>query len=178
MYEWNGRVHVELFLPFGLRTAPIIFNLFSEAIHWVMVSLGWKLCHYIDDFLLVLPPQTGCDTQKAAADFSHICESVGFAIEETKNKEGTLVDFLGLEIDTMAMQARLPLDKHQHALQLVTDTLEKCSIPFYKLEKLLGFLSFCCAVLPLGRPFLRQIFNLLNRKTHHLAHVRISSAAK
>ena len=178
MYEWNGKVYYELFLPFGLRTAPIIFNLFSEAIHWIMMSLGWKLCHYMDDFLLVLPPQIGCDAPKAAAEFLHTCESVGFAIEEKKNREGTLVDFLGLEIDTMDMQARLPPDKHQHALQLVTDTLEKHSIPFYELERLLGFLSFCCAVLPLGRPFLRQVFNLLNRKTHHLAHVRVSSAAK
>ena len=176
MYRWNGKVYVELFLPFGLRTAPLIFNLFSEAIHWIMLTLGWDLCHYIDDFLLVLPPSG--DVEKAKNDFSRTCEAIGFTIEHKKDKDGTLVDFLGLEIDTMAMEARLPPDKHRRALQIVNETLEKDSIPFYTLEKLLGFLSFCCAVLPLGRPFLRQIFNLLNRKTHHLAHVRISSAAR
>src|SRR5205814_9230098 len=57
IYEWDGRIYVELFLPFGLRTAPIIFNLFSEAIHWIMQLKGYDLCHYIDDFLLILPPE-------------------------------------------------------------------------------------------------------------------------
>jgi len=177
MYEWNGRIYVELFLPFGLRTAPLIFNLFSEAIHWVMQLKGYNLCHYIDDFLLILPPESPM-IHTAANDFSEVCDTMGFMIEQKKNKEGTLVDFLGLEIDTMAMEARLPPDKHQRALSIVVDILQRKSISFHTLEKLLGFLSFCCAVIPLGRPFLRQIFNLLNRKTHHLAHIRISKAAK
>ena len=171
MYEWNGRIYVELFLPFGLRTAPLIFNLFSEAIHWVMQLKGYNLCHYIDDFLLILPPESPM-IHTAANDFSEVCDTMGFMIEQKKNKEGTLVDFLGLEIDTMAMEARLPPDKHQRALSIVVDILQRKSISFHTLEKLLGFLSFCCAVIPLGRPFLRQIFNLLNRKTHHLTHIR------
>src|SRR5947207_345982 len=177
MYEWDGRIYVELFLPFGLRTAPIIFNLFSEAIHWIMQLKGYDICHYIDDFLLVLTPEPE-KVQVAANDFSETCETMGFAIEQRKNIEGTLVDFLGLEIDTTVMEARLPPDKHKRALALVTDILRRKSIPFHVLEKLLGFLSFCCAVIPLGRPFLRQVFNLLNRKTHHLAHIRITKAAK
>src|SRR5437667_796757 len=78
----------------------------------------------------------------------------------------------------MPMYARLPQDKNQRALSIVVDIFQRKSISFHTLEKLLGFLSFCCAVIPLGRPFLRQIFNLLNRKTHHLAHIRISKAAK
>jgi len=177
MYEWNGKIYVELFLPFGLRTAPLIFNLFSEAIHWVMQLKGYNLCHYIDDFLLVLPPgRTMVHT--AAKDFSEVCETIGFTIEQKKNKEGTLVDFLGLEIDTIAMEARLPPDKHKRALSIVADTLQRKSISFHALEQLLGFLSFCCVVIPLGRPFLQQIFNLLNRKTHRLASIRISKAAK
>ena len=178
LYEWEGRFYVELFLPFGLRTAPIIFNLFSEAIHWIMELKGWNLSHYIDDFLVVLSQRHKSSLNKAIAEFSDTCETMGFAIEPKKNQEGTVVDFLGLEIDTMAMEARLPPDKHRRALEMVTMMVEKRSIPSYQLEKLLGFLSFCCAVLPLGRPFLRQVFNLLNRKSHHLAHVRITRAAK
>ena len=178
MYEWEGKIYVELFLPFGLRTAPKIFNLFSEAIHWIMEFKGWDLCHYIDDFLMILPPDRSSDIVKASSDFSNACEAMGFTIETKKNIEGTLVDFLGLEIDTMAMEARLPMDKHHRAFEMVSQLIEEQSVSFYKLEKLLGFLSFCCAVVPLGRPFLRQVFNLLNRKSHHLAHVRITKAAK
>ena len=39
IFEWNGIFYVDMFLPFGLRTAPKIFNLFSEALHWVFETL-------------------------------------------------------------------------------------------------------------------------------------------
>ena len=32
IFEWDGSYYMELFLPFGLRTAPFIFNLFGEAL--------------------------------------------------------------------------------------------------------------------------------------------------
>src|SRR5438046_8465802 len=102
---------VELFLPFGLRTTSLIFNLFNEAIHWIMQLIGYNLCHYIDDFLLVLPLES-IMILIVFNDFSEICETMGFMIEEKKNKEETLVDFLDLEIDTMTMKACLSPDKH------------------------------------------------------------------
>jgi hypothetical protein len=114
----------------------------------------------------------------ATSDFSNIYDTMRFMIESKKNKEGTLVEFLDLEIDTMTMKAHLPPDKHQRALSIITNILQMKSISFHTLEKLLDFLSFCCAIIPLNKPFLRQIFNLLNRKTHHFAHIRISKAAK
>ena len=66
---------------------------------------GYNLCHYIDDFLLILPPEPTM-IHTAANDFSQVCDTIGFMIEEKKNKEGTLVDFLGLEIDTMTIISR------------------------------------------------------------------------
>src|SRR5205814_6602980 len=41
----------------------------------------------------------------------------------------------------------------------------------------LGFLSHCCQVIPLGRPFLCQLFSLLQRKAR-FHHTCLSSAAK
>src|SRR5437773_2779265 len=35
IFEWDGKLYIDLFLPFGLRTAPFIFNLFSEGLHWI-----------------------------------------------------------------------------------------------------------------------------------------------
>ena len=59
IFQWNDKFYVDLFLPFGLRTAPRRFNLFSEALHWVFESLlHWDLTHYLDDFLIVFPPGT------------------------------------------------------------------------------------------------------------------------
>jgi hypothetical protein len=35
---WNGVYYKENCLPFGLATAPILFNLFAEALHWILES--------------------------------------------------------------------------------------------------------------------------------------------
>ena len=42
----------------------------------------------------------------ATNDFFETCETMRFMIEEKKNKKGILVDFLGLEIDTMTIISR------------------------------------------------------------------------
>src|SRR5208282_2086707 len=118
----------------------------------------YKLCHYIDDFLLVLPPKS-IMIHTIINDFSKVCDIIDFTIEQKKNKEGTLVDFLSLEIDIMTMKAYLPPNKHQRALSIVVDILQRKFISFHTLEKLLDFLSFYCAIISLGRSFLRQIFN-------------------
>ena len=84
---------------------------------------GYNLCHYIDDFLLILPPESTM-FHTAANDFSKVCDTMGYMIEEKKNKEGTLVAFLGLKIDTMAMEACLAPDKYLRTLSIVVDTLQ------------------------------------------------------
>src|SRR5436305_6983909 len=75
--------------------------------------------------------------------------------------DGCVVDFTGIELDSDKLEARLPKDKHDRALEAVQNTLSRGSISFKSLRSLLGFLSFCTRVIPLGRPFLRQLFNFL-----------------
>src|SRR5271156_6018275 len=36
LFEWEGKFYIDAFLPFGLRTAPFIFNLFAEALDWIL----------------------------------------------------------------------------------------------------------------------------------------------
>ena len=37
-FKWKGICYNEACLPFGLATAPFIFNLFTEAFHWMLQS--------------------------------------------------------------------------------------------------------------------------------------------
>ena len=54
-FLWRGRYYQEICLPFGLCTAPFIFNLFAEAFHWILeLDLYWSVDHYLDDFIAVL----------------------------------------------------------------------------------------------------------------------------
>jgi hypothetical protein len=60
------------------------------------------------------------------------------------------------------MEARLPSAKHAKALLLVRTYLRRRSITLLELQSLIGFLSFAAKVVPLGRPFLRRLYNALS----------------
>ncbi len=49
--RWQGDTYVDAMLPFGLRSAPLIFSAVGDAIAWIMEQHGVAcLDHYIDDF--------------------------------------------------------------------------------------------------------------------------------
>eukprot|EP00731_Ephydatia_muelleri_P032816 Em0024g360a len=73
---WQGQFYVDTCLPFGLRSAPALFNHYAEALDWIMANNnGAQLLHYLDDFLLVGPP--GKDTcQEAMSTAPLACPGV------------------------------------------------------------------------------------------------------
>jgi hypothetical protein len=161
-FQWEGTWWYDKFLPFGLRTSPFIFDLFSRGLNWILQNeFGWTaVLHYLDDFLAVLAPHL--NATQYAEDFDSLCDDLGFTVKHKKSYSGTCTDFLGLEIDTAAMEARLPSEKHAKALLLVRTYLRRRSITLLELQSLIGFLSFAAKVVPLGRPFLRRLYNALS----------------
>jgi hypothetical protein len=80
VFEWDGKFYVDMFLPFGLRTAPRIFNLFAEALHWIFETLfEWNCTRYLDDFLFVFPPRT--DISSVSAEFDNGLKGCGERFE-------------------------------------------------------------------------------------------------
>ena len=59
------------------------------------------------------------------------------------------------------MQVSLPPNKKLRALDAINSLLSASTVSLQSLESTLGFLSHCCQVVPLGCPFLRQLFSLL-----------------
>ena len=175
IFEWQGQFYVDLFLPFGLRTSPRIFNLFSEAIHWVLEQLEWSVSHYLDDFFTVFPP--GSDATGPARIFDEVLNSFGLSKAPEKDECGTIVTHLGFEFDSARMEVQLPPNKLKRAQQAVDFLLAHKSVSQSSLEEILGFLSHCCQVVPLGRPFLRQLFSLLRRKARY-RRSRLNSSAR
>ena len=176
IFEWQGKYYADMFLPFGLRTSLRIFNLFSEAVHWVLEHKhGWSITHYLDDFFAVFPPTS--DPAKHSATFDKVISEFGLTKAAEKDETGTEVMHLGFEFDSDKMEVRLPPNKLRRAQSEVETLLTRKSISQAKLEEVLGFLSHCCQVVPLGRPFLRQLFSLLQRKTR-FRRTRLSSSVK
>jgi hypothetical protein len=152
---------VDCLLLFGLRTAPYIFDLFAKALHWILDSQAnpeFVTIHYLNDFLGFGPASTA-----AAAEFSHqferICDRLGLRIKESKSITGTTAKFGGIELDTLTMEAGLPPAKLHKATQFVEHALKKGKLSLQELQSLIGFLSFCSKVVPLGRSFLRKLYD-------------------
>jgi len=179
IFEWQGKYYVDMFLPFGLRTAPRIFNLFAKALHWVFETLNeWNVTHYLDDFLFVFP--SGTDLAPISTAFDRVLAKFGLSKAAEKDSNGCVIIHLGFEFDSSAMEIRLPPNKKQRPVNAVNSLLSSSTVSLINLESTLGFLSHCCQVVPLGRPFLRQLFSLLCRCTerHRFRRIRIPRAAK
>ena len=88
-------------LPFGLRSAPFLFNELAKALHWIITNNYHipYLIHYLDDFLLVSPTQPACLHAKNTI----VTLFTNLRIPLSWNKiEGpsTLLTFLGIQLDT------------------------------------------------------------------------------
>jgi len=163
-FEWAGTYYSERFLPFGLPTAPYLFNLFAELFHWILAdSLNTlnreaSVIHYLDDFLIVLPPHgNGID---CGSTFAELSSEVGLSIKVAKNEEGTTASFGGVEFNTIAMVIRLPTRKLHKACQLVEAAISQHSLSLVELQTLTGYLNFIAIMVPLGRTFLRRLYNM------------------
>ncbi|KAJ5124315.1 uncharacterized protein N7515_008140 [Penicillium bovifimosum] len=54
-FQWTDSTYVECCLPFGLAMAPFLFNLFAEALHWILQYLlpTFHINHYLDAFIAI-----------------------------------------------------------------------------------------------------------------------------
>jgi len=103
---------VDIFLTFDLRTAPRIFNLFAEALHWIFETLHeWNVTHYLDDFLFVFPPNT--DITAIVVQFDDVLVEFGLTKATEKDSDDCVIMHLGFEFDFKNMQIHLPPNKKQ-----------------------------------------------------------------
>ena len=135
----DGCYWMERFLPFGLRTAPFLFDLFTKALNWILIAvLGWTIVlHYLDDFFGILSPHA--DAGAFANQFDQVCSDLGLAVNHSKDILVTITDFLGIEFDSTRMQARLPPDKLARARNTVKYQLNRATISHHELESAVGF---------------------------------------
>ena len=110
--QWRGVVYYDKALPFGLRSAPKIFTAVADALAWAMTLRGITyLLHYLDDFFFCSPPGSPA-CQQALQIAIPLCSELGFPTAPEKTfGPATIITFLGIEIDSVRQELRLPQDK-------------------------------------------------------------------
>ena len=151
--KWNGSVYIDKVLPFGLRSAPKIFSAVADALLWILNKKGiTKGLHYLDDFVMVAKEHGVALEQKQA--LLSTFENFQVPMEQSK-LEGpvTCLTFLGIEIDTVKLQLRLPRTKLADLKALLATYICHTSIPKKEIERITGLLQFTCKVVrSLSRP--------------------------
>jgi len=160
--RWQEQYYYEVVLPFGLRTSGYRWEEFAEALHFLLERrLGIQLViHYVDDFLLVAPPGEFAYATQQRQRVEEYCRSrlrLPFADEKTTGPT-TQVVFLGIQIDTDAMECRLT-DERVSKLRSLLQAWGNHTHQFTceELMSLVGKLEFACLVIRAGATFLRRI---------------------
>ena len=155
---------VDPMLPFGLRSAPKIFNAVADALHWVLQQAGVRyLFHYLDDYIARFPRVPGGN--------GYHCGSlpgawVPLATHKTDGLTCIIV-FLGIVIDTVAGVLCLPEDKLQRLQELLRTWGDHHSCTRNDLESLVGHLNHAAKVVRSRRAFFRRMLDLLHNTSGH-----------
>jgi hypothetical protein len=72
------------------------------------------------------------------------------------------LEYLGIELDTVLMQARLPIDKLDRIRLLICTFLNRRTCTKREILSLLGHLNFACRVIVPGRTFISRLIGLSN----------------
>lgn len=169
--QWRGHFFIDLALPFGLRSAPYIFSTVADLLEWI-VRRNYHVAflkHYLDDFHTLGPPDSPQCEQNLATCIK-LFSDWGVPLHPDKFEgPSTVMTVLGIELDSLALQARLPKEKFDRISSLIDEWSCKRHCKRKNLESLIGNLQHACKVVPQGRTFLRRMINLLSafRKDDH-----------
>ena len=159
--HWNGGTYIDIALPFGLRSAPKIFNAVADFIALVLVCNGihYQL-HYLDDFLFLAAQDSNRRSQVLSIALQTL-RQLGIPVTVHKTEGPTTVFiFLGILIDTHRFELRLPTDKLLRLQEMIATWTTKCTCQWKELESLLGHLCHAATDIHQGRIFLCDLFPL------------------
>lgn len=168
-FHFDDTFYKECTLSFGCRSSPVLFNAFAEILHWALDRIFLlfprfsRPSHYLDDFF-------GATTSSADAYgpvwlFQTICNALGFVLSPEKvfwNQ--TTLNVLGIDVDSVAMTAKLSRSRQQKLIQACGKLLAGNRADLHEVQTIAGHLQFVCRVTPHGRAFMRRLYNAVKAR--------------
>ena len=178
--HWRDHFYIDTCLPFGLRSAPFLFNEVASALQWILQHnyAIRDMLHYLDDYLMAGPPDDPA-CARFLTTFLQVADQLGVlvAMEKVDGPSPTL-SFLGLLLDSLRQEIRLPPAKLEAMLlELQRWTARKVATK-RELLSLIGKLSFASRAVPAGRLFLRRLITLSTTVSQLHHHIRINAEAR
>ena len=156
---WLGKFFVDTRLQFGLRSSPGIFNLFADAVCWIIQFIYniKNIVHYSDDFFLV----NSRNMEQARSDLSTVKSAFSYiSVPIAENKLAgpcTSITYLGILIDSTDLTICIPKEKFNELSLILPTWFNRKKCTKKDLLSLIGKLSFVCKVVRPGCMFLRRL---------------------
>lgn len=169
-FRLDGFYYNDCCLVMGCSTSPAIFEEISTALNWVAKNKLHipHMHHILDDFFIAAGTFNECAHQLAV--FLKFCDEVGVPMAPEKTLgPSRVLPFMGIDLCSISMQARLPMDKVHRCTAEIKCFLSRKSGTLLQIQSLNGLLNFACSVILPGRCFLRRMFALTAglKKPHH-----------
>ena len=126
---------------------PLIFSALADALQWVMERMGvsW-VAHYMDDYI-TMGSLGSSECLENVMIMHSACERVGLPVEPEKDEgPATTLSFVGIELDSVALEVRLPLEKFQRLKETLQMWKGRKVCKKRELLSLIGLLSHACKV--------------------------------
>lgn len=178
-FKWQGNFYYDKCLPMGCSSSCSIFEKFSTALQWIAQKKLHipHMVHILDDFLFIGKSENICNSSLDL--FLKLCASLGVPIKPEKTVHAsTNIIFLGIELDTMHMEARLPIEKIEKVTLLLQSLGNKKKVTLRELQSVLGLLNFACSVVLPGRAFLRRLIDLTKGKSKPYHKIRLNKESR
>src|SRR5882724_5379331 len=180
--HWEGNFFFFSVLIFGTKSAPYIFNLFTEALHWIIQRhIPAALKHYLDNFLPIFWPSIGLHTANATVSWmQYLGKQLGLQFQESKTVcTCTCLKFLSIKLNSSEMEAHLPASKLSFLLQLLGSWESKCTCMLQELQELIRFLQFASQVIPSLHAFIQWLidFSMLFMSPFTKHHVSAAASS-
>lgn len=175
--KWRGFYYFYHRLCFGCRSSPAIFDNFSKTICWIAThnyNINFIL-HLLDDFLTI--DKAGVDAHQTMQNLLQVFTNLNIPLAKHKTLgPDTTMEYLGITLDSVAMQARLPLEKVHRISDLLGTFLHRKTCTKRELLQLLGHLNFASRVILPGRSFVSYLLALATTVTelHHHVHLSVT----
>jgi hypothetical protein len=158
--RFNGLYYYERCLPFGLKSAPALFELFATAINQFIQKAGVVyIYHYMDDFICVSTPQSALqDYDITMKMFNQL--NISLSADKLQSPT-TRIEFLGLIIDSDTMQIQLPINKLTLYRTELSTWCNKRTASRTEVQSLVGKLVHASKAVHQGRAFYQHLLEAL-----------------
>ena len=157
-FKWKDQYFYDKCLPMGCSISCKLFEEFSTSIQWILSHVYHisGISHILDDFMFVDSSFEACN--KKLEIFLSVTRWLNIPIKSSKTFRPCQIMIVhGIEVDTIAMEMRLPKDKLDKAQEQLQRLRHSKKTTFRILQSIIGLLNFACQVVVPGRAFFTTI---------------------